>query len=369
MEYDLTWLLDGTDELCTKEKTTFLQVLGRKYDEDLISRVLVYIMNKNSKFVFSLLNEYSNGFPFNTADCEILIYPEKSMGKGRADIFAIIKNNGKIVATLTVENKIFSYEHDDQTQTYYNWVYGQQEYKDAYINAFFYLRPSFNSSLAVCKQYKNITYADIKRLIGEGDYITDDFKKHIDHYLGESTMDLTEKQLEIIENYEKLQSTIDEAAAIFATKKNGLIDRVKSALSEKDPEILYDVAANSLGIYSLKLYKDKWYKKDEYYFFAELSFENGKMDKVIFQKVAKEYPKKSTEKYLQDFLRSDLIPIHSENGRMHIWGLVDKYDSSLSWTEEEWQKGFVEKAVESLQEYVVETDEMVERFLKYIQSV
>ena len=76
-----------------------------------------------------------------------------------------------------------------------------------------------------------------------------------------------------------------------------------------------------------------------------------------------------TEKYLQDFLRSDLIPIHSESGRMHIWGLVDKYDSVLSWTEEEWQKGFVEKAVESLQKYVVETDEMVERFLKYIQSV
>lgn len=145
------WMLDDSVETNKNEKPTFLSVLGRKYDEDLISRVLVYIMNQDSYFVNALLQKYSNDTnSFNIDKCEINVYPEKSMGKGRADIFAVIKDGKKVIATITVENKIYSCEHDDQTQTYYDWVYSQQEYKNAEKKCIFLSSPSiqlFNSSL------------------------------------------------------------------------------------------------------------------------------------------------------------------------------------------------------------------------------
>ena len=58
MEQDLMWMLDDSVETNKNEKPTFLSVLGRKYDEDLISRVLVYIMNQDSYFVNALLQKY-----------------------------------------------------------------------------------------------------------------------------------------------------------------------------------------------------------------------------------------------------------------------------------------------------------------------
>ena len=91
MTDDLMWLIDGDAPSKDKKETTFLSVLGRSYDEDLISRVLVYIMDHDHAFVHALLRMYpgSEAVPdFDQAD--ISVYPEKSMGKGRADIFAVI---------------------------------------------------------------------------------------------------------------------------------------------------------------------------------------------------------------------------------------------------------------------------------------
>ena len=44
MTDDLMWLIDGDAPSKDKKEATFLSVLGRSYDEDLISRVLVYII-------------------------------------------------------------------------------------------------------------------------------------------------------------------------------------------------------------------------------------------------------------------------------------------------------------------------------------
>lgn len=178
MTSDLMWLIEKDAQPCRNKQTTFLSVLGRTYDEDLISRVLVYVMERDHAFVHTLLRRYAGDIEVpNFEQADVFVYPEKSMGKGRADIFAVIKKNEVTIATITIENKIYSTEHDDQTQTYYDWVYRQQEYKHANVNAFFYLRPSFNSSTAVCDQYQNITYTQIAMLISQSDYIIDDFKK------------------------------------------------------------------------------------------------------------------------------------------------------------------------------------------------
>ena len=362
MEKDILWILNDPTISQRNTHITFLSVLGRTYDEDLISRILVYIMKKDRHFVASLLEKYS-GCCYNLNEYEILVHPEKSMGIGRADIFVIIKRDGSIVATITIENKIYSYEHDDQTQTYYDWVCNQKEYERAEINAFFYLHPGFNKSVAVCNKYKDLSYTDICNLIVERDYIIDDFKKHIEQYLGEKVMELNEKQLYILENFEQIQSVLNETASIYATIQSEIIDTIVQRIKQKDPNIEFESSRNSLGVYSVKLYKEKWYKKDEYYFFVELFFDDGKLDSIHLQEVIKTYPRKSTEGLIRDFLKSDRISIHSSDRRWFVWGDPIKYSSNYRWTEEEWKNEFIENATNKLLDFISQTDEMVADFL------
>lgn len=350
MEQDLMWIFDDSVQLNKNEKHTFLSVLGRRYDEDLISRVLVYIMNKDSYFVNVLLQKYPNGSSvFDIDKCEINVYPEKSMGKGRADIFAVIKKDKSVIATITIENKIYSCEHDDQTQTYYDWVCTQQEYKNAAKNAFFYLHPTFNSSTAVCNKYQNITYTDIKNMISMNDDIIKDFKNHIDSYLGETSMELNEKQMNIINNYERINELINEATEIYASNKNRLLDVITKRINQKESEIKCDIngKSNPLGPVSVRLYKDNWWKENEYYFFSEVFFDNGKIDKVKFQNVVKKYPKKSNEKHLENFLDSGNVCIHSNVGQWCILGDIYYFNES-SFPSKEWEEKFTDESVEQL---------------------
>lgn len=362
MEQDLLWLLNDSSISQNNKPTSFLSILGRTYDEDLISRIIVYVMRQDRRFVASLLEKYS-GYSYNIDECEIHVYPEKSMGIGRADIFAIIKKAGLTVATITVENKIYSYEHDDQTQTYYNWVLNQAEYKSAEINAFFYLHPGFNNSLAVCNKYQDLSYSEISELIIESNYIIKDFKNHIEQYLGEDVMELNEKQLSILENYEQIQKVLNETTSIYATIQSGIIDRVIQKIKQEDPYVKYESSRNSLGVYSVKLYKENWYKKDEYYFFTELFFDDGKLDSIHLRNVIKTYPRKSTEGHIQDFLKSDKIPIHSSDGRWFVWGYPKTHSSNHNWTEEKWKDEFVNSASKTLLDLISQTDAMVTDFL------
>ena len=124
---------------------------------------------------------------------------------------------------------------------------------------------------------------------------------------------------------------------------------------------------NPSGPVSVRLYKDKWYKVGEYYFYSELYFENAKIDKVKYQNVIKEYPKKSTEKSIQEFLQSDLIEIHSNLGQWHIWGHVSHFDSDAPWTSEEWSSTFIAQSIEKLTALIEKTDKLADTFLSFEQ--
>lgn len=368
MEYDVLRLLESPAETNPKDKETFFHVLGRTYDEDLISRVLVYVMNHDRAFVKALLHAYvEEACTLDVEACTLCVYPEKSMGKGRADIFAVLRQGNRVVATITIENKIFSTEHDNQTQTYYDWVYGQQEYRNAQINTFFYLRPAYNTSTAVCKAYQNITYTELYPLISQSDAILEDFKKHIQLYLGEATMEFSKKQVEIINNYERIREVIDEATMIYANVKNERINTVVKAIQEADREIQYEIneKTNPLGPMSVRLFKETWWKKDEYYFFAEMYFDEARMDKVKYQCVVKEYPKKGREGVIQRFLQTDLIPILSNDGQWHVWGSVYRFEPSSPWMSQEWREEFTKDAVEKLLDQIKEVDAMVQTFLNF----
>lgn len=368
MAYDLLRLLESPAEAGKEDMETFFHILGRTYDEDLISRVLVYAMNRDAGFVRALLSAYTGGAcPVDAAACDLTVYPEKSMGRGRADIFAVLRQNGRVAATVTIENKIFSTEHDDQTQTYYDWVTGQREYQEAAVNAFFYLRPAYNTSVAVCPAYRNITYTDVRQWLTPEDEFIRDFRKHIDLYLGETTMELSEKQATIIQNYEKLSQELAEATSIYAAVKNQVIDRVQAAVGAADPDVCFDKRgkSNPLGPYSLELYKAHWYKENEYYFYTEMLFDEARMERAKFQCVVKEYPKKGREGAIQRFLESDALPVLVNDGPFHVWGTSYRFAPTAAWMSPEWQEELVQEAVEKLTRQLQETETMLRTFREF----
>lgn len=109
-----------------RDKPTFFEIIGRTYDEDLISKMLAYILENDKLFVSRLLNFYFNNKKGKTVEVENLIILsvkcEKKMSAGRADIFVEATDGGKKYV-ITIENKIRAgihgtAENEEQTDTY-----------------------------------------------------------------------------------------------------------------------------------------------------------------------------------------------------------------------------------------------------------
>lgn len=350
------------------EKESFFYVLGRTYDEDLISRVISYILGKDKELIKKLIKKYAEdqcdeAFPVDVlAESEVNVCPEKMMGIGRADIFIEIVQKNQVVATITIENKIWSWEHSHQTKTYYDWVTRQPRYKESF-NAFYFLRPEFNDSKAECEKYVNITYSVMCDMIELNDYIAKDFKNHSNLFFKEKNMSLTEDQLFFIENYNNIQNALSETLDIYKTMQKNLIKEIKEKFSE-DLEIKFEEKADGIGIGSFRLYKEKWYKEDEYYFYVEIRFVSGKLSNIYYQKTAKDYQNKKDKKIDSNVIRFVKEERTSDFGHYHVFD-QEEHSSLKDWTSKEWENEFVLKAAEKLKEYIIDMDELFVKFSEF----
>ena len=140
-------------------------------------------------------------------------------------------------------------------------------------------------------------------------------------------------------------------------------------INQIDSEIKCDIngKSNPLGPVSVRLYKDKWWKENEYYFFSEIFFVDGKIDKPKFQNVVKKYPKKSNEKHLENFLDSGNVRIHSNVGQWSILEDVYSFNES-SFPSNAWEERFIKDAVEYLTSLIKDADKIVDEFLEFSQQ-
>lgn len=348
------------------DKKSFFSILGRTYDEDLISRVISYVLKKDKKLIKNLIKKYTEEkcdsvFLLENLDkIEVNVCPEKMMGIGRADIFIELTYKNLVVATITIENKIWSWEHSHQTQTYYDWVIKQTKYSES-LNAFYYLRPEFNHSKAECDRYINITYDVLCDMIELDDYITEDFKNHSKLFLREKNMNYTEDQLYLIEKYDDIQRILKETLDVYQTRQNNLIERIKEKF-QYTQDILFEVKNAGIGIGSFRLYKNEWYKKDEYYFFVEVKFIDGKLNHIQYQKVAKDYQNKKDKTSVPAVVC--FVEGSESYGHYHVLER-EEYSSQKEWTSKEWEDKFVKESVKKLEEYVNDMDEKVAQFLAF----
>lgn len=346
---------------------SFLSVLNRNYDEDLISRILTYILYKDKQLMSKLLLEYCNDCEYilkNISKYNIIITPEKYMGIGRADIFIEIKDKNSVIATITIENKIYSNEHDNQTQTYYDWVTSKVLYKNS-VNAFFYLRPYFNCSEAVCKKFKNITYTDLLNWINKNtdDYIIDDFCKHIsDKFSKKEWEDIpmlfNEEQIYILNNYNHISTKLCDVREVFKQRKADIINAIEKKLKIDEFRTKREPAEN-LGTCSYRIYREEWDIKN-FLFYVEIKFSTKNLREIFIQETIRD---KSKQNIIKNFIEQEenLSLVEDPDGGYYVIK-QEQIPSNISWEEENWHNKLIEEATRKLPNYIKEMDGIFNMF-------
>ncbi len=347
-------------ELQDMQDPTFLSVIGKAYHENYLSRLIAYALKKDEGFLRGLLG-LSDKLGERTVECE------KYMDGSRADIFVVIPGEN---ITVTIENKTDTWEHDDQTQAYYNWV--EKNYPD-HANYFFYLCPNYNPSTPSCEAYKIITYADLADLIpgGTDDPIIRDLKKHSKEKLGVNNMGLQNYDIEVIKHYDELTQLLSDAKRNIAAYQNAAIEEIKEKLTERyqyrfpmgdewkeekndGKELLLIQTDLKRGIISsYRLYKPEW-KKDDYYFYVEILFqykENyGDIRGIRYQRTLCA-PSKEDAENIKNSGQIDFETPESENEYI-VLEKSEQYDFSDPdvWDnpDENWKDQFVKEATEIL---------------------
>lgn len=373
---------------------SFFDIIGRAYDEDLISRILAYVLKNDRMFVWNLFKFcgilVSENCP---TEFEVLsVECEKAMYNGRVDIFVIAHYNDETF-TLTIENKIYSWEHDDQTQTYYDFVsqhYRQEE--KGKRNAYLFLKPNFNASPISCDKFTPIDYdALVEKISKTDDYRINDFKRHIKEFLIMSDIELTDLDRQVLKHLKDLREILNSTEIKVLNFKRQLFNDLcrKGGIKdfefnpyeykakkkdEKDAywnkfkgnkELVAEIVDNEA---SFKIYKaDEWYHYEDgngYYFYVELIFVDNNPNEILVQEVIKRYgnmPK------LIKFIGNRDFGISAENRKLE-WTeqffvvTSKKFISDKELLSKEWRDELFDFARRNLSDYIEEMNIIFDKF-------
>lgn len=385
----ITMLIEQYNEQTNKSllsNPTFLEVIGRSYDEDLISRILSYMLLMDKNLFGAIVGFYLKR---DATPCKLIsVECEKSMCGGRADIFAIAEDGAGKRYTLTIENKIRAWEHDDQTETYFKFVSNQKSYKNC-TNIFIYLKPDFNASEPVCNRFKILKYSQLLNLIKiKDDTIINDFRRHIEKYLKKDEVKIMDTDAFVLQNYKVLKEIMNSAEdkfesfkqqlAAFIYKKNVHPELDYNPLDKNDIKRFDDINQETLvGEHydgSLRIYrKNKWYHNDEnlankYYFYVELLFCDNAPNKIVVRQTVKRYgnPKESI---VVKFVDEVLTPKPQHSGewdrQYYVIRSEEFQDAEHEMFSPEWSEALRKFAIVKLSAYIMEMESIFAEFEKF----
>lgn len=372
-----------------RENQSFFDIIGRSKDECLISRMLAYALKRDKRLFSNLMafyNNRNNKTAHKIIDYEITdIKCEKIMWDGRADIFVKGQDCKGNPCTLTIENKIDTYEHYEQTKNYYNYVITNY---NSYNNAFLFLKPDYNYSPISCNNFLPINYSELLKLIDDttGDIFINDFCRHIKDKLTVKEVAFMEIDTLILENYAKFKELIREADNKFINFKQNLFNDICQCIQQGGLDIGYDIKSRkpnskftnqidnennafviSIQKEKLQIYRDKWYYYSDfykmgYYFYVEVLFKDNDPNNILFQKVARGYGKndeirkfcKECEESFDDGFDPPFTVFKSV-----------KFSAESRLFSPEWKEHLKNLACEKLIEFISEMDGTFDRFKKW----
>lgn len=234
--------LNKFKELLKKQKDnyddalSFLEVINKHYDETVISKYILYILSNDIDLLNSVLRmSYKDVF----VDIDIINFYTTEFAisdNRRIDILIEFTDINDSKGIIIIENKINSYEHNNQCAYYYNYC---NKYYSNYKQYYLYIFPDFNLKANNFKDdnFKKITYSELYNLIASIENKTiyeKDFKLLISNKLRSRPMDEVKKFL--IENFTQIDENIisikKDIDNIFDEFKDLFINSRKDFLTE-----------------------------------------------------------------------------------------------------------------------------------------
>ena len=209
---------------------TFLEIIDKHSNEEYVSKILAYILENNSALCAALINDYfrkTKNLELNLQALTVdMVSCEKNMIEGRADIFVEASISDEAKYTITIENKVFSFENSDQTVRYRDFV--EANYSDR-INTFIYLKPYFNASRPKDGAFSILTYGELSELLREyvdDNSVTRDFQNHITKYFVKDPEDFMDIDRTVLLNYNQLKDCLKNAKHQYVRYRNNLGDEI-----------------------------------------------------------------------------------------------------------------------------------------------
>lgn len=144
------------------KKYTILDIINKKYDENIISNWLSFLFNAN---INGIGNEPVEAL-LKAIGCEINLGDQKNIEVKREETIIDNKRIDLVIRYsniwIVIENKICSFEHDSQTEEYFNYMENQRKEKGVEEIIYIYLRPDWNNQKGVPqKGFKNLYYSNL----------------------------------------------------------------------------------------------------------------------------------------------------------------------------------------------------------------
>lgn len=293
-------MIEELDELLkhkqeTKEnKISFLEIIDKNFDENIISKYLLYILKNNIEILNSLLKKCSFD---EFCDLEEIVFSTNEYvinGNKRIDILIKAKDITGENAVIAFENKIYSKEGYNQCKNYYDFCHIEFS---GYKQYFIFLYPDFNIGIKKLSDnhFVKITYTvllEILNSLEKRNIYEEDFMNLINNQLRSMPMDDLKQYF--IEHFDQITSIVN------------CIDFELDSFFNMFEEIF--LSANSSFNYefqdkhrTLRLYKDscRW-KNDigendeKFFFYIELKCEKNL--KFYVQRTLKVYSKNPSSK-------------------------------------------------------------------------
>ena len=278
-----------------KHSATFPEIIGKTYDEETISRILAYLLQIDFAFAASLL-DYGQEKRITLRSCQVEC--EKCLPGGRIDIFLTARDTNGLQYTLTIENKINSWEHNDQTQTYYRYI--TANYRQS-RNTFLFLKPTYNQSPCKCPFFVPITYKELLPLISACDPVAEDFKRHIREYFTEKEIHVSECVKEVLKHYNEFREILAEAEKILVIVQRDIFQALRDEIIDTK-----EVWGTEISGGSHRIFKKVWWHDglphEKYFFYSEIYFVRDSPQEIVVQSTVKRYGTRTADNSLYRFL-------------------------------------------------------------------
>lgn len=277
-----------------QREPSIMSVLGRTYDEDLISRLLLKCLMDDPSAVGSILKKYDDNRKDagGLSNYDIVIESGKceqvAENLSRIDIFITGHNGLGEAFTLAIENKIRSWEHSEQTTTYARWM--EQRAKEDEQLYYIFLKPSWNQSPHSSERFMPLSYDELAKLFTVENRFILELKEHINNHLEvNETMDP-----EIV----KYSKDILDIAKELERRRIEIAKEINKAIHDGFLEKLTEDHSPNRGIWRYYAKNLRWWDEHyKYYFYVEFKIgEDGDFSHVCVQRVLKVYPKHNANK-------------------------------------------------------------------------